>query len=339
MSRRTLSREHYTIGIICALEMERRAVHATLDEEHGMVRRTTGDDNDYVFGRIGTHNVVVACPPVGVVNKLPAATVARDMMHSFPIKCSLMVGVGGGVWSERTDIRLGDVVVSEPNRMHGGVVEWNHDNMKRDGMWRFGTLNKPPWPLLDVVQSLKARHMLEDGEVGANLEVMFAKYPQLRDKYRYQGQEHDELFDAGYTHAGGDTCADCDRSRIVQDRPHRTDEGPRIHYGNIASSTEVVGYGWTRDRIAQEEGILCFETEAAGLMDTFPCVVIRGVCDYADTHKNTRWEGYAAAVAAAYAKELLLWMSATDVARMSPASEVTGISGNIESRSEPPIID
>ena len=63
--------------------------------------------------------------------------------------------------------------------------------------------------------------------------------------------------------------------------------------------------GPTRDRVAQKERILCFEMEAAGLMDTFPCVVIRGVCDYADSHKNKRWQRYAAATAACYCKELL----------------------------------
>ena len=52
-------------------------------------------------------------------------------------------------------------------------------------------------------------------------------------------------------------------------------------------------------------GVLCVEMEAAGLMDDFPCLVIRGICDYADSHKNKRWQPYAAATAAAYAKELL----------------------------------
>jgi len=60
-----------------------------------------------------------------------------------------------------------------------------------------------------------------------------------------------------------------------------------------------------RDRLAEKEGVLCFEMEAAGVMDRFPCVVIRGICDYSDTHKNDIWQGYAAATAAAYAKELL----------------------------------
>ena len=73
-------------------------------------------------------------------------------------------------------------------------------------------------------------------------------------------------------------------------------------------------HGRTRERLMQEEGILCFEMEASGL-DAFPCLVIRGICDYANSHKNHRWQPYAALVAAAYAKELL---------RTIPGEGVTG---------------
>jgi nucleoside phosphorylase len=66
-----------------------------------------------------------------------------------------------------------------------------------------------------------------------------------------------------------------------------------------------MGHGVMREKLRRERGILCFEMEAAGLMDNFPCLVIRGICDYSDTHKNKNWQPYAAATAAAYAKELL----------------------------------
>jgi nucleoside phosphorylase len=321
MSARTHSREHYTVGIICALDVEKAAMEATLDEEHGRVEKAAGDDNAYTFGRIGAHNVVVACLPAGVMGKASATAVAKDMMRSFPIKVGLMVGICGGVWSERADVRLGDVVVSQPDGQHGGVVQWDYGKMERDGVFkRTGTLNKPPRPLLNAVQSLKARHMLRDSEVSGNLEAMLAKYPRLADKFGYQGQEHDELFEASYGHAAGSTCAECDRSHLCN-RPLRMDKCPLIHYGNIASGDQVVKDGPTRDRIAREEGILCFEMEAAGLMDTFPCVVIRGVCDYADSHKNKRWQPYAAATAACYAKELLREVDAVGVEQLGPASE------------------
>ncbi|KAI9766873.1 MAG: hypothetical protein M1839_004741 [Geoglossum umbratile] len=57
-------------------------------------------------------------------------------------------------------------------------------------------------------------------------------------------------------------------------------------------------------------------------MNDFPCLVIRGICDYSDTHKNDRWQRYAAATAAAYAKELLQITDATDVKSTPEAREV-----------------
>jgi nucleoside phosphorylase len=41
------------------------------------------------------------------------------------IQFSLMVGIGGGVPSDDADIRLGDVVVSQPYKQHGGVVQYD----------------------------------------------------------------------------------------------------------------------------------------------------------------------------------------------------------------------
>jgi hypothetical protein len=79
-----------------------------------------------------------------------------------------------------------------------------------------------------------------------------------------------------------------------------------VHYGAIASGNQVMKDGVTRDRMSSELGsVLCFEMEAAGLMNSFPCLVILGICDYADSHKNKGWQPYAAATAAACAKELL----------------------------------
>ncbi len=67
--------------------------------------------------------------------------------------------------------------------------------------------------------------------------------------------------------------------------------------------------------------------EAAGLMDNFPCLVVRGICDYADTHKNKQWQPYAAATAAAYAKELLNTVPKNLVVDIPTAAEVTGEAG------------
>ncbi|KAK5111068.1 hypothetical protein LTR85_012287 [Meristemomyces frigidus] len=89
--------ESYAVGIICALDVEKAAVEATLDEEHGGAEKMRGVNDSYSFGRIGQHNVVVACLPAGITGKASAATMAQDIMRSLPIKAGLIVGLGKGV--------------------------------------------------------------------------------------------------------------------------------------------------------------------------------------------------------------------------------------------------
>lgn len=103
---------------------------------------------------------------------------------------------------------------------------------------------------------------------------------------RSPGAENDQLFEADYVHPPENkTCASCDSTKL-KDRPARAVDGPQVHYGLIASANQVMKDGLTRDRLAKELGVICFEMEAAGLMDHFPCLVVRGICDYADSHKN-----------------------------------------------------
>ena len=305
MSTRLRTNEDYQIGIICALALEKAAVEAMLDEEHPRLKRKEHDVNDYTLGRFGVHNVTIACLPAGLLGNGPAAVVAKDMERSFPIKFGLMVGIGGGVWSKKADIRLGDIVISQPEETHGGVVQWDFGKMEKSGVFRrTGTLNKPPPVLLHALQSMKTRHITDGDNLSESLSMMFEKKPRMKDEFGYQGSEHDQLFKATYDHEKGETCDECDINKIVA-RPARKDSAPKIHYGNIASGNEVMKHGVTRDRIAKDEGVICFEMEAAGLMDHFPCLVIRGICDYADSHKNKIWQSYAAATAAALARELL----------------------------------
>ena len=85
----------------------------------------------------------------------------------------------------------------------------------------------------------------------------------------------------------------------------KNDDNLAIHYGLIASANQLMKDAMVRDRLAAEKDVLCFEMEAAGLMNHFPCLVIRGICDYSDSHKSKEWQGYSAMAAAAYVKDLL----------------------------------
>lgn len=113
----------------------------------------------------------------------------------------------------------------------------------------------------------------------------YARLPE----FAYQGTEFDILFNATYSHAGGPTCDKCSKGERVSRDP-RGGTNPSLYFGTIVSGNQVMKDGVTRDRLSKElGGILCFEIEAAGLMNNFPCLVVRGICDYADSHKNKRW--------------------------------------------------
>lgn len=90
-------------------------------------------------------------------------------------------------------------------------------------------------------------------------------------------------------------------------RTPQSSDIPHIHYGLIASGNQVMKHGQTQEQLRQKLGILCFEMEAARLMDNFPCLVIQGICDYADSHKNKQWQRYAAVTAALLMLNFLLW--------------------------------
>ncbi|TID04848.1 5'-methylthioadenosine/S-adenosylhomocysteine nucleosidase [Colletotrichum higginsianum] len=300
-----LSHEAYTVGWVCALPLEMAAAKAMLDDTHQPLAMNPNDSNVYTFGRVGPHNVVIACLPSGQYGTNSAAVVANNIRWSFPsIHIGLMVGIGGGV-PGKVDVRLGDVVVSNPTGGSSGVIQYDFGKAVHDGRFEHtGTLNKPPQSVLTAVSELRAIHETRPNQIPAILADMEMRNPYMSE-YLYRSTDEDRLFQAFYEHVAGDTCDDCDISKLVERKPRSATHVPKIHYGIIASGNQVMKHAQTRDRLANELGLICFEMEAAGLMDNFPCLVVRGICDYSDSHKAKRWQRYAAATAAAYAKELL----------------------------------
>jgi len=122
-------------------------------------------------------------------------------------------------------------------------------------------------------------------------------------------------------------------------RARRVSQEIMVHYGTVASGNQVIRDGVTRDQLNSElGGVLCFEMEAAGLMNSFPCLVIRGICDYADSHKNKKWQPYAAATAAAYAKELLSVIPVADIDRFNGLTAVGVVSEDPPGKFRPPTV-
>ena len=323
---KALSLKDYSIGVICALPLEAAAFEATLDEIHASLPKVNGDPNSYTFGRTGGHNVILTCFPAGLMGKSIATKTAVHMNRSFPGLKGLMVGIGGGVWSHKNDVRLGDVVVSLPANKHGGVVQWDFGRVEDGGFQRRGSTNKPSQALLNAIQNLRRQHQREGDRLEECLKEMAQKSRKMSADFKYPGSHLDRLFRASYrheTHEGGNLCDTCDPTQLVDRPSRRTTTSPLVHYGTIASGDAVMADGVHRDRIAKEEGAICFEMEAAGLMDEWNCVVIRGICDYCDSHKNDVWQKYAAATAAAVAKELLEEIEGDDCLQTSYESTAT----------------
>jgi nucleoside phosphorylase len=318
---RRLSHDDYTVACICPMGIELAPVEAMLDEIHQNLP-SSRDKNGYTLGRMGAHNVVIAVMPETGNNS--AATVATQLLNDFrSIRFGLLVGIGGGIPGEdENDIRLGDIVVSKPTATFGGVVQFDIGKILSNGQFeRTGTLGKPPAVLMTNVNKLEAQHRREGNHISEHLSTMLQKFPNMEEEYVYPGIENDQLFEASYDHKSGKTCRLCDLSKVV-DRPPRKSAAPRIHYGTIGSSNKLVKDSKTRDKLRQGLGILCVEMEAAGLMDQFSCLVIRGICDYADSHKNKQWQPYAAATAAAYTKELLSIIPAQEIVATTKVVDV-----------------
>ncbi|KAE8168390.1 hypothetical protein BDV40DRAFT_294931 [Aspergillus tamarii] len=303
-----LTYRSYTVGWICALAEEMAVARAMLDNVHpGLPRIYTADNNNYILGSIGPHNVVLACLPDGVMGTTSAAIVAHRMRSTFQeIQFGLMVGIGGAAPNATDDIRLGDVVVGVPRRGSSGVIQYDFGKTVQEGKVTItSSLNRPPDVLLTAVNNLRSEHLLLGHKIRLYLDKMVDQYPRLKATFSHPGLQYDTLYQSHYDHpADHPTCSNCDTTKLVPRTPRSSPE-PRIHYGLIASGNQVMKHGLTRDRLKAELDIKCFEMEAAGLVDDFPCLVIRGVSDYSDSHKNDSWRGYAAAAAAAYAKELL----------------------------------
>ncbi|KAL4864139.1 nucleoside phosphorylase domain-containing protein [Aspergillus spectabilis] len=255
--------DEYTVGWV-----------SMLDDEHGDAQTTPGeyDDNTYILGAIGKHKIVVVCLPRDHYGAISAAAVAKDMLHTFQqIRFGLMV---------RIDIRLGDVVVGSDNR-NGGVVLYDFGKRLADGSFEaMYALDQPPRSLRTALSRLESDHMLQGSQISVFVDRMQEMYPSLRDNgWGRPDKSTDLLFRLDHQHVAGRTCLNYDK--------------PAIHYGTIATGSAVVKHSATRDEIKHVHGAICLEMEAASLMNNFPYLIIRGISDYANLHKNDGWRNYA----------------------------------------------
>jgi len=317
------------------------------EDEDNSYGKAAGDPNAYTTGWIGRHNVVLAHMPG--MGKSESASVATSFRSSFSgIRLGLVVGICGGVPSmveEGKEMLLGDVVISTGIVQFDFGRQYSNGVVQKDTPdENLGRPNKEIRAFLQMIKGMRGYKQLKDNSL-----VYLKKLCEKDDfeAWKYPGASEDILYQSTYRHKhqqaeACSVCASCkskedevcegalessctelkcdNKEQVGRDRLRniktanisgeaKTLPTPEIHFGRIASGDLVMKSGSHRDDIAEKRKVIAFEMEGAGVWDNLPTVVMKGVCDYADSHKNKKWQKYAAASAAACMKSFLrVWI-------------------------------
>ncbi|KAK0712637.1 nucleoside phosphorylase domain-containing protein [Lasiosphaeria miniovina] len=349
---RPRSRDEFRDAILCALPPEAEAVldlfDCFWDDDGDVYGKATNDPNDYRTGRIGQDNVVLCITGVG---KAKAATAISSLKWSYTqVQRAFVVGICGGVPRPKphdtgAEILLGDVIISSAVVQSDFGSRWGGDcfEIKTSNQDRLGKADASVSAQLRSLGIPQNKDRLEE-RAARFLSELQERRPR---RYDYPGTALDRLYPSTYRHrhrrmgpckctdrqpcatAAAATChtVGCEESEITTSRPRlaqkRRLEGegetleaqaPVVHIGSIASGDTVMKSAEVRDQIARDLDVIGFEMEAVGVWDqqNVACVVVKGVCDYADCHKNDIWQRFASAAAASVMKGMLKYRVRAD---------------------------
>jgi hypothetical protein len=321
----------YTVVWIAPLEIEALAATKILDHLHDHVKFTSGRNEEYLYtaGDINGHNIIIATFPAGHSYGVgAAASLARAVKAKFPnLWFGLLVGVAAGLpdlsKTPPRDIRLGDVLVGLGQNGSPTIVSYGFGKETAQEFQLGGVEGKTAKLVGAAIRAMTLS--------GSDQWPSFRRYYDSLRGIRHNdndtpifadpGQDNDHLFaNRGRDNEGNRL------SEEVPRQPRPVDERTKVWYGKIGSGDRLMKNAEKRDELIAQvapHDILGLEMEAAGVMDVIPVGVIRGVCDYADEHKNKEWQPYAAATAASYAKALLY--------KINPEPELNGIEAAVSS--------
>ncbi|KAM0471568.1 hypothetical protein ACHAPX_009224 [Trichoderma viride] len=332
-------REDFEIAIVCGLPLEYDAV--TLASDEGW--EEDAENNDCKTGRIGKHNVVLALLPS--MGKASAASTAANIRSSYcHVRLCFLVGVCGGVpQTGNREVLLGDVVVSKAIVSYDFGRQYPDGFTLKEGVE--SNMARPDRHVrkqLAMFETSDGNLRLQE-KVARFLEKLQAKATQqgYGTRYSYPGADEERLFKPEYRHkhrispscicrtcekesdpvcedAVKSSCHDlgCEEQYLVPRTRLKRKRGGEIkkaqdsaiHIGIVGSGDRVIKSGEHRDSIAKPKGIIAFEMEGSGIMEEIPCVVVKGVCDYADCHKSKKWQDFAAATAASALQAILEYL-------------------------------
>jgi len=299
-------------------------MEAMLDEP--LPLSTTGNaPGEFLVGKIpskdGAYHVVILAR-CDVAENL-AATNATILFERFPqLDRVLVVGIAGAApdpTKPENDVHLGDIVVSN----EVGVIQYDYEKeILRGEAEVIHESRHPPRPpsarLLSAAKDLEVQDLKGESRWEAN--TARARLPWT-DRPAFP----DEL------HALDDPTEILSRSADPRRRP----SSPRVIFGPIASANKLLKNARVRERLRKSFGVKAVEMEAAGVADAAWAqgagfFIIRGICDYCDEFKADHWQGYAALIAAAYARALLeATRAAADAAHRSRKSADYPILGSL----------
>ncbi|RSL87982.1 hypothetical protein CEP52_015349 [Fusarium oligoseptatum] len=273
--------EDYTIIIFSPLVIEQKAACLMLDEIHdGIPERSAGQTVLYTLGKIGSHNVAIAGYPAGEVGIGVSGSMVSEALRDFPnLEAGILVGIAAGIPSPKRDIRLGDVAVAIPNSDNPGVIGYDLAKVEEDGVRLKQWQNSTHALLRSAIASIQVHESRPESSFTRHLDILWRAAEFKRP---------------GPVLANSESLTSNAR------------DGPIAHYGTILSGNGVIKSKKKRDELRDKYDGIAIEMEAAGMTTRLPVAVVRGISDFADSHKNDEWHRYAAAAAAAYAKEMLI---------------------------------
>lgn len=334
--RRPRSRAEFQVAILCTLPLEANAIEAVFDyhydELNQLYGKEEGDANVYKTGRIGRHYVVLVYMS-GKGYRISASAVSSLRISFTDVKLALLVGTCKGMPfpSGGGEIVLGDVIISDFLKEYDFGRQYpDRFEQEQDPKEILGKLTREIMTLLKSFQTFRRKNQLQK-KAAENL--LYLQYIEGEgNKWHYPGTSRDILYESSYSHkhyrqGSENTCsmcfssgkAVCDKSSdatceelgcagsVIERRRLNGAENPKseFHIGSVASANTVLNSGDHHDSLAEKEGVIGFEMEGPGVWDNLPCVIIKGVCDYADGHSNKKWQNYAAATSAFHTKAFL----------------------------------
>ncbi len=281
----------------------------------------------YSYGVIGDRNIVLGYLAHGQHGMENASALCSDFCNAFGryVRDVILVGIAGGAplpGAPNGDIRLGDVVVSTRVDQYDFGHAVQTSERAEDGGNTFiikENLLPPPSTFLGSMLSNWAAENAQQGATPLTQEIahiLNKLRPVERAKYS-RPTAPDVLYRSDVLHSSGTvSCQSCSihEGLIMHRDPRVPEDGedtviPLVHMGIVGTANTLLKNAKLRDRLRNERHVLCVEMEAGGVASNAHDVrylVVRGICDYADTHKNDKWQEYACTTAAAFARSLIL---------------------------------